>query len=149
LIINALVHGDPAKPVTVTAGAEALRVWVEVHNEGPPIPQELQSVLFHPFRRGERESPSPAGLGLGLYISNELVLGHGGQSRFDQPQLKERRFESSCRAKRWSTSTIGEASLRAGTRLRPSGRPRSYASRMARPPYAKIPSATSGPPIQM
>ena len=79
LIINALVHGDPAKPVTVTAGAEALRVWVEVHNEGPPIPQELQSVLFHPFRRGERESPSPAGLGLGLYISNELVLGHGGQ----------------------------------------------------------------------
>jgi PAS domain S-box-containing protein len=79
LIGNALVHGDPAKPVTVTAGAEALRVWVEVHNEGPPIPQELQSVLFHPFLRGERESPSPVGLGLGLYISNEVVLGHGGQ----------------------------------------------------------------------
>jgi PAS domain S-box-containing protein len=79
LIGNALVHGDPAKPVTVTAGAEALRVWVEVHNEGPPIPQELQSELFNPFRRGERESPSPAGLGLGLYISSEVVLGHGGQ----------------------------------------------------------------------
>ena len=79
LIGNALVHGDPAKPVTVTAGADGLRVWVEVHNEGPPIPQELQSVLFNPFRRGERESQSPAGLGLGLYISNEVVLGHGGQ----------------------------------------------------------------------
>jgi PAS domain S-box-containing protein len=79
LIVNALAHGDPAKPVTVTAGAEALRVWVEVHNEGPPIPQELQSVLFHPFRRGARETPSPAGLGLGLYISNEVVLAHGGQ----------------------------------------------------------------------
>ena len=34
VISNALFHGDPTKPVTVTAGAEALRVWVEVHNEG-------------------------------------------------------------------------------------------------------------------
>ena len=81
LISNALVHSYPAKPVTVTAGAEALRVWVEVHNEGPPIPHELQPVLFKPFRRGERQSRSPkaAGLGLGLYISNEVILGHGGQ----------------------------------------------------------------------
>jgi signal transduction histidine kinase len=79
LIGNALVHSDPGKPITVTAGAEAFDVWVEVHNEGPPIPQKLQSALFNPFRRGERESRSPAGLGLGLYISNEVVLGHGGQ----------------------------------------------------------------------
>ena len=79
LIGNALAHGDPGKPVTVTAGAEAHRVWVQVHNEGPPIPQELQSELFNPFRMGERSSRSPAGLGLGLYISNEVVLRHGGQ----------------------------------------------------------------------
>jgi PAS domain S-box-containing protein len=79
LIGNALAYGDPGKPVTVTAGAGTLDVWVEVHNEGPPIPQELRSIVFHPFRRGERESRSPAGLGLGLYISNEVVLAHGGQ----------------------------------------------------------------------
>ena len=79
LIGNALAHGDPDKPVTVTAGAEALRVWVQVHNEGPPIPQELQSALFNPFRMGERSSRSPAGLGLGLYISNEVIQRHGGQ----------------------------------------------------------------------
>ena len=79
LIGNALAHGDPDEPVTVTAGAEALRVWVEVHNEGPPIPQELQSALFNPFRMGERSSRSPAGLGLGLYISNEVIHRHGGQ----------------------------------------------------------------------
>ena len=79
LIGNALAHGSPDKPVTVTAGAEALRVWVQVHNEGPPIPQELQSALFSPFRMGERSSRSPAGLGLGLYISNEVILRHGGR----------------------------------------------------------------------
>jgi PAS domain S-box-containing protein len=80
LIGNALVHGDPSTPVTVTAGADVARVWVEAHNQGPPIPEELQSVLFNPFRRGERESETlrAAGLGLGLYISNEVVLGHGG-----------------------------------------------------------------------
>jgi signal transduction histidine kinase len=79
LIGNALAHGDPDKPVTVTAGAEGVRVWVQVHNEGPPIPQELQSTLFNPFRLGERSSRSPAGLGLGLYISNEVIRRHGGQ----------------------------------------------------------------------
>ena len=81
LIGNALAHGDPDKPVTVTAGTEALRVWVQVHNEGPPIPQELQSALFNPFRMGERASRSPAGLGLGLYISNEVIHRHGGRDR--------------------------------------------------------------------
>jgi PAS domain S-box-containing protein len=79
LIGNALAHGDPNKPVTVTAGAEALTAWVRVHNEGPPIPHELQSALFNPFRMGERSSRSPAGLGLGLYISNEVIRRHGGQ----------------------------------------------------------------------
>ena len=32
----------------------------------PPIPHELQSALFDPFRMGERSSRNPAGLGLGL-----------------------------------------------------------------------------------
>ena len=45
----------------------------------PPIPQELQSALFDPFRMGERSSRSPAGLGPGLYISNEVVRRHGGR----------------------------------------------------------------------
>ena len=79
LIGNALAHGDPNTPVTVTVGADALRVWVQVHNEGPPIPQELQSALFSPFRMGEWSNRSPAGLGLGLYISNEVIARHGGE----------------------------------------------------------------------
>jgi len=79
LVGNAIAHGDPVMPVTVTAAADALRVWVEVHNEGPPIPPELQVALFNPFRMGERSRRSPAGLGLGLYISNEVISRHGGR----------------------------------------------------------------------
>ena len=80
LIGNAVRHGDPMLPVTVTAGEDERMVWVEVHNYGTPIPPELQRVLFDPFRRGDRESRTPEteGLGLGLYISNEVARAHGG-----------------------------------------------------------------------
>lgn len=80
LIGNALVHGDEAQPVTVEARAEGRTVVVDVHNDGPPIPAHVQSRLFDPFRRGDRESRTAktAGLGLGLYISHEIVGAHGG-----------------------------------------------------------------------
>ena len=67
-------------PVTVTANADDQTVWVEVHNHGTPIPPELQRGLFDPFRRGDRDSRTAEteGLGLGLYISNELAHAHGG-----------------------------------------------------------------------
>ncbi len=80
LIGNAIAHGDPNAPVRVRASSGGNQVQVSVHNQGPAIPIELQKTLFNPFRRGERESRTAktAGLGLGLYISQEIVRGHGG-----------------------------------------------------------------------
>ena len=80
LIGNAVRHGQPGMPITVSADADDGMVWVEVHNHGTPIPPELQRVLFDPFRRGERDSRTAEteGLGLGLYISNEIARAHGG-----------------------------------------------------------------------
>jgi PAS domain S-box-containing protein len=85
LIGNAIVHGGAEGTVTIEAGSRGDAVVVTVHNEGPPIPEHLHSSLFDPFRRGERESRSSktAGLGLGLYISRELVLAHGGSIGFE------------------------------------------------------------------
>jgi signal transduction histidine kinase/CHASE3 domain sensor protein len=81
LIGNAINHGDPGKPVTVRANGEDGEVRVEVHNDGPPIPDELRSRLFLPFRRGSKESRTAKtdGLGLGLFISHEIVATHGGR----------------------------------------------------------------------
>jgi signal transduction histidine kinase len=55
-------------------------VRVSIHNRGEPIPAEIQPRIFDPFRRGERESRTAktTGLGLGLYISWEIVRGHAG-----------------------------------------------------------------------
>jgi PAS domain S-box-containing protein len=85
LIGNAVLYGAPSKPVVVRAQSADDVVSVTVHNEGEPIPAEIHEKLFDPFRRGERESrtANTQGLGLGLYISREIVRGHGGTIEID------------------------------------------------------------------
>jgi PAS domain S-box-containing protein len=84
LIGNAVSYGEPTRPVVVEAQLDGSRARIEVHNDGPPIPADLQGQLFDPFRRGERDSRTSktGGLGLGLFISRELVLAHGGSLEF-------------------------------------------------------------------
>eukprot|EP01031_Cornospumella_fuschlensis_P050142 gene50142-61359_t len=44
-----------------------------------PIPDELAQTLFQPFKRMNKTSPTNRnGLGLGLYIANQVITGHGG-----------------------------------------------------------------------
>lgn len=78
LVGNALVHGDAKAPVSVRAWAERDAVWLAVHNAGAPIPPELLPHVFEPYRRSGRAG-SPGGLGIGLYISHEVVRAHGGE----------------------------------------------------------------------
>jgi PAS domain S-box-containing protein len=80
LIGNAIDYGEAGRPVTVKAVFDDA-VVVEVHNDGPPIPEEAQPTVFAAFRRGDRESRTSktSGLGLGLYISNEVVRAQGGR----------------------------------------------------------------------
>jgi PAS domain S-box-containing protein len=84
LVGNAILHGDSTLPVTIEGRPEGDAVVVEVHNRGEPIPEASQGTLFNPFRRGERESRTSKteGLGLGLYISHEIVVAHGGKMDF-------------------------------------------------------------------
>lgn len=79
LIGNALHHGERDVPVHVEAdGAAADRVTVTVSNGGTIAPALLPH-LFNPFRRGERRADNPDGLGLGLFIAQQIVLSHGGR----------------------------------------------------------------------
>jgi signal transduction histidine kinase len=78
LLANALAHGAPGGAVRVSVDAAADPVALEVHNEGV-IPPEVRAGLFEPFRRGARSGPAPTGgLGLGLFITREIVHAHQG-----------------------------------------------------------------------
>ncbi|WP_395808178.1 ATP-binding protein [Archangium minus] len=76
---NALDYSPEGTPVRFTLHDEGDSVVLEVNNGGAPIPAEQLATIFEPFRRLTRASPHPAsGLGLGLYIVEQIVRGHGG-----------------------------------------------------------------------
>jgi PAS domain S-box-containing protein len=80
LLGNALDYSPAATPVEVSWRGEEASVTVEVANHGQPIPADVLSRLFEPFRRGERERPGGRdGLGLGLFIARAIVHAHGGR----------------------------------------------------------------------
>jgi PAS domain S-box-containing protein len=76
LVWNAIEHSG-GHPVRVCLGRRNDRAVLEVHNGGPPIPEELKPVLFEPFRTSRDEGSH--NLGLGLYISKVIVDAHGGE----------------------------------------------------------------------
>jgi PAS domain S-box-containing protein len=78
LVGNALAYGDPRAAVRVSVAGEDSTLSLKVSNAGPPIPADLIPTLFEPFRRGISEDRSPGGLGLGLYIVQQIVIAHGG-----------------------------------------------------------------------
>jgi phosphoserine phosphatase RsbU/P len=81
LVTNALKHGAAGTPVQVVLEGEKDAVVMRVRNQGQPIPAEFVPLLFDPFRRaGRPDKPSDplSGLGLGLYIAQEIVTAHGG-----------------------------------------------------------------------
>jgi len=74
---NALTHGDPAGSVAVRVSGTGREVVIEVRNQGV-IPPERVPTLFEPFRRKARDGSRSAGLGLGLYICQQIAMAHGG-----------------------------------------------------------------------
>jgi len=80
LVSNAIHYGDPERPVTIDVQEDGQAVIAGVHNYGAQIPEALRTELFNPFKRGKSDSKTSetGGLGLGLYISRELVRAHGG-----------------------------------------------------------------------
>ncbi len=82
LLGNALQHGDTSKPIRISVADRDDCAIIKVHNFGPPVPEQEQAQLFSPFRRTkDAQRGNSDGLGLGLYIANEIVHAHGGQIR--------------------------------------------------------------------
>lgn len=61
--------------VRLSAHRAGGRIFIDVSDTGPGVPQRARENLFKPFLGSTR----PGGAGLGLAIAAELVAGHGGE----------------------------------------------------------------------
>ncbi len=77
LLINAIQHGS-GEYVTITTKSHDTFVLLEVHNTGPAVSEELLATMFDPLVRGSNLNQGKMGLGLGLFIVNEIVSAHKG-----------------------------------------------------------------------
>jgi signal transduction histidine kinase len=77
---NAVQHGKPGTPVTIRMQGNTDKVVIKVHNQGT-IPESDLGNIFDSFVQGapdEETARHSKSLGLGLFISKEIVLAHGG-----------------------------------------------------------------------
>lgn len=89
LLTNALRYGG-GKPVSVRVGAAGEQVRAEVRDQGIGISEADQQRVFEQFERVS-SADAPQGLGLGLFISEQIVQAHGGRI-----ELSSRLGEGSC-----------------------------------------------------
>jgi signal transduction histidine kinase len=98
LMGNAVQHGAAGEPVWVNAhGAEA-EVVLTVQNQGGVIDPASMRTIFDPTKRFAMRSPSERhntgndNLGLGLYITREIVAAHGGRIQLSSTEAEGTTF---------------------------------------------------------
>ena len=87
LIANALKHNPPG--IILTFNAQLLSGWLNcsVSDNGVGISPEQCEKIFNPYFRGNQQ-PKSIGLGLGLYLCQQIVQAHGGTIRVES-QLRQ------------------------------------------------------------
>jgi PAS domain S-box-containing protein len=96
LLSNAAEAGGSGSIVTLTAEPEPEHVsqdglrrepgaLVSVTDEGPGVPEQVQSKLFQPFFTTKGEQ----GTGLGLWVSRGIIIKHGGEISLTSSQAPD------------------------------------------------------------
>jgi PAS domain S-box-containing protein len=79
LLNNAVKYAPESKLLYVIAERSATEFKVSVKDTGPGIPPDQLEHLFERYYRVDYSGFQFSGLGLGLYISAEIIKKHGGQ----------------------------------------------------------------------
>ncbi len=78
LVSNAIKHSPDGGKITIRQGKpDAEHVRVSVIDEGPGVPEGSQSRIFERFYRAPGQKVD--GVGLGLFISREIIRAHEGR----------------------------------------------------------------------
>src|SRR6185312_9829242 len=93
LLDNAIKYSPQGGPIDIdveTVDAEHVRVMVR--DRGPGIRPEHRGHIFERFYQAGADAEHAAGMGLGLYISREIVELHGGTIHAEFPEDGGARF---------------------------------------------------------
>jgi signal transduction histidine kinase len=91
LATNAIKYGSLNTPITISIQQDDSRVIISVHNEGPAISKEDQTILFKEFRRA-KSAEGQKGWGLGLAVVKGLAEAHHGSARVESDAVKGTTF---------------------------------------------------------
>jgi len=79
LLSNAIKYSPAGSPIHVKIEQKSTEIKCSVTDQGIGVPAEQQPFLFDRFYRVDDSSAMFPGLGLGLYISSEIVKKHQGK----------------------------------------------------------------------
>ena len=95
LLNNAMQYGSHSMPVRVGLIGDPKAVTLTVSNDGVPIPPNKIGMIFDPLIRAATEEgnvPTFGNLGLGLYITKEVVVAHGGTIEVTSTEMEGTTF---------------------------------------------------------
>jgi signal transduction histidine kinase len=78
LLLNAVEASPPSGTVRLSAGNIGSNICIKVADEGARIPDDVRQHVFDAYY-----TTKPAGSGLGLAVSREIVVNHGGALEFE------------------------------------------------------------------
>lgn len=79
LLENAILYAVDTERIDVWLNLAGQQAEVQVQDYGPGIPAAALPHIFSRYYRASRpDSPTHGGMGLGLYIVQQLILAHGG-----------------------------------------------------------------------
>ena len=80
---NALKYSPDGTRVTLQSRSSAKELTISIHNEGPPIPEREQSLIFERYFRSPSIEHRASGTGVGLSVAKRAIEAHGGQIRVE------------------------------------------------------------------
>lgn len=79
LLTNAIKYSKPGTTITLSCTRLGDQVRISVQDQGMGIAPQHLNRIFNRFYRISKSSSTAEGMGLGLYISQEIVAGHNGR----------------------------------------------------------------------
>ncbi len=104
VLLNLVINAEQAMLSANGRGIIVMRTWHDIHEEcvilevnddGPGVPEELQPKIFDPFFTTKEVGK---GTGLGLTVAYAIVQEHGGRIRLESRPVGAPRFTWSCRS---------------------------------------------------